>query len=110
MKVLIYLHKSKTLDVSGVAQIIYKSMTRAFLLNAICMSTAIAAFGQVPVTRCNNSIDVGAAIGSLQGSFTTTFVHNWRFGNKQKLEAGFGGRFITYESLLFTVGANIDLN
>ena len=85
-------------------------MTRAFLLNAICMSTAIAAFGQLPVTRCNNSIDVGAAIGSLQGSFTTTFVHNWRFGNKQKLEAGFGGRFITYESLLFTVGANIDLN
>ena len=74
------------------------------------MSIASAAFGQGSSTRSNNLIDLGAAIGGSQGTFTIAFVHNWRFGNKQKLEAGFGGRSITYESLLFTVGANIDLN
>ncbi len=43
-----------------------------------------------------NSIDLGLAFGSSQGTFTGDYIHNWRPGKKQKFEVGIGGRLTTY--------------
>ena len=71
-------------------------MTRAFLLNVICMTIAGAAFAQAPSSPRNNSINIGAAIGSSQGAFTVSFIHDWRLGKKQKFVVGFGARSTSY--------------
>lgn len=43
-----------------------------------------------------NSIDLGLAFGSSQGTLTGAFIHNWSLGKKQKFEIGVGGRLTTY--------------
>ena len=47
-----------------------------------------------------NSIDLGLAFGSSQGTFTGAYIHNWLLGKKHKFEVGVGGRLTTY------IGAN----
>ena len=56
-------------------------------------------FGQQR-SSTGNSIDLGLAFGSSQGTLTGAFIHNWSLGKKQKFEIGLGGRLTTY------VGAN----
>ncbi len=43
-----------------------------------------------------NSIDLGLAFGSGEGTFSAAYVHNWRLGKKQKMEIGVGGRLTAY--------------
>ena len=47
-------------------------------------------------STASNSIDLGLAFGSSQGTLTGGYIHNWRLGKKQKFEIGVGGRLTTY--------------
>lgn len=50
--------------------------------------------------KCNCStnqfVDATFGIGSSQGYGALSYVHNWQFGKKKKLEAGIGARFTSY--------------
>lgn len=47
-------------------------------------------------TSKNNSIDIGIAFGSNQGTFSGAYIHNWSLGKKQKIQIGVGGRITGY--------------
>lgn len=47
-------------------------------------------------SHASNSIDLGIAFASSQGTLTGAYIHNWRLGKKQKFEIGVGGRLTTY--------------
>src|ERR1700755_2911591 len=46
--------------------------------------------------RINRYIDLDATIGESQGSFSGSYVHNWKLWKKRKWEAGFGIRWSSY--------------
>jgi len=44
----------------------------------------------------SNSVDIGIAFGSNQGTFSGAYIHNWNLGQKQKIQIGVGGRITGY--------------
>jgi len=47
-------------------------------------------------TSKSNSLDVGFAFGSSQGTLVGAYIHNWNLGEKQKIQIGVGGRITGY--------------
>jgi hypothetical protein len=70
-------------------------MLRNLLLTNIFTLSLLAVYGQEASSK-SKSIDLGLAVGSSQGTFTAAYIHNRRFGKKQKFEVGIGGRLTTY--------------
>jgi hypothetical protein len=59
----------------------------------------LIALANVSLAQKTKPVDYGnvsVALGASQGSFSLDYFHNWKFGKKQKLEIGFGGRFTSY--------------
>ena len=46
--------------------------------------------------RINQFADLTATVGSSQGAIAASYVHNWKFGKRKRLEAGLGLRWTTY--------------
>lgn len=44
----------------------------------------------------NQFVDVTGTIGNAQGTAAAAYIHNWKIGRKQKIEAGVGLRWTTY--------------
>lgn len=51
--------------------------------------------------RSANYVNFTGAVGSTKGSFSLSYLHNWRVGQKQKIGLGVGARFTSF------VGANL---
>ena len=52
-------------------------------------------FSQVG-SRINKYFDATFGVAKYQGTFALSYVHVWRFGSKQRLGFGLGGRFTSY--------------
>ncbi|MBK5278126.1 MAG: hypothetical protein JJE09_04600 [Bacteroidia bacterium] len=74
-------------------------MHRIFLFLFIIILFVTHSFAQQS-SKNANSIDLGLAFGSSQGTFSGAFIHNWELGKKKNIEVGAGGRLTEY------VGAN----
>lgn len=49
-----------------------------------------------PRININQFLDFSSAVGSLEGTFSFSYVHNWKIGKQKKLEAGLGARLSSY--------------
>ncbi|MBS1490903.1 MAG: hypothetical protein JSS93_10275 [Bacteroidetes bacterium] len=64
-------------------------MTTLWLLAIVHLSNA-------QESKTVNYGSLSAGIGNSQGSIALDYFHNWKLGEKQMLEIGFGGRFTSY--------------
>lgn len=51
---------------------------------------------QTSSAKINRFADITATAGKSQGSVAASFVNNWKFGKKKRLEAGLGLRWTSY--------------
>src|SRR5882762_8970820 len=51
---------------------------------------------QKPLPHINQYIDFATAIGNSEGTAAFSYVHDWRFGKRKRLEAGLGLRLTSY--------------
>ncbi|NJN42233.1 MAG: hypothetical protein HC811_08445 [Flammeovirgaceae bacterium] len=63
------------------------------LLSIFFLVISIEAFSQA---QTESFLDMDAAIGSAEGTFSMAYIHNWKVGKRKKLLLGVGGRFSTY--------------
>ncbi len=54
-----------------------------------------------PNDKHSASVSFAGGVASYRGSFSLSYLHNWRLGEKKKIGLGIGGRFTSF------VGANI---
>ena len=72
---------------------------RARIFFIIAAITALGLDGQAqqkPLPHINQYIDFATAVGSSEGTAAFSFVHDWRFGKRKRLEAGLGLRLTSY--------------
>ena len=69
-----------------------------FILSAMFfLPLFVAAQEQKKAERnINQFADVTLGVGSSQFTGSASYVRNWKFGKKKRLEAGFGARFTSY--------------
>ena len=71
-----------------------EQMFRSLVL--LAFFNLVASFSFAQQKSSTNSIDLGLAFGSSQGTFAGAYIHNWLPGKKHKVEVGVGGRLTTY--------------
>ena len=67
-----------------------------FIISCVNISLINAQSRQKPLPHINQYIDFATAVGNSEGAATFSFVHDWRFGKRRRLEAGLGLRLTSY--------------
>ena len=63
----------------------------------LCVLIYPALIGQVSDgTKLNRFLDLTGTVGQSQGTIAASYVHNWKIGNKRKLEVGLGLKWTSY--------------
>ena len=71
-----------------------KVMKKWFLATLSCLSWHLS-FSQDDAKFLNQA-DATVAAGNYQGSFSLSYLHDWKLGTRRKLGLGIGGRFTSY--------------
>lgn len=62
----------------------------------VLLSSPFTQAQKVVQRNVNQFADVTLGVGSSQFTGSASYVRNWKFGKKKRLEAGFGARFTSY--------------
>lgn len=71
-------------------------MKRILFFLAVLVHLALEGFSQSTKRASENYIDATFGVAKSQGALALSYVHSWKFGAKQKLGIGLGGRFTSY--------------
>ena len=74
-------------------------MRKVFVFVSVVLLSAGLRAQQLKRSMDYVNVDLGA--GSYRGTFSVSFLHDWRFGENRKFGVGLGGRFTSF------LGANI---